>query len=135
MNKKSSHFGIYRRKQQKTQYLKEKNNILWTQITTRTMEFFWKPTKKHQKTSLLGKVQPVQMISGGGATDGDAQREVGEPKFRIFQRKFGCWTKNRGTPKRMVKILENPIKIDDLGGPPLFLETPIWIFDMQWSKA
>ena len=22
-------------------------------------------------------------------------------------------------------IVENPIKIDDLGGPPLFLETPI----------
>ena len=26
----------------------------------------------------------------------------------------------------MVKIMENPIKMDDLGGPPLFLETPIW---------
>ena len=25
----------------------------------------------------------------------------------------------------MVKIMENPIKIDDLGGPPIFLETPI----------
>ena len=23
-------------------------------------------------------------------------------------------------------IMENPIKIDDLGGPPLFLETPIY---------
>ena len=30
-------------------------------------------------------------------------------------------SKNRGTPKWMVYILENPIKIDDLGGPPLFL--------------
>ena len=31
------------------------------------------------------------------------------------------------TPKWMVKIMENPIKTDDLGGyiPPLFLETPI----------
>ena len=28
-------------------------------------------------------------------------------------------------PKWMVKIMENPIKMDDLGGPPLFLETPI----------
>ena len=27
-------------------------------------------------------------------------------------------------PKWMVKIMENPIKMDDLGGPPLFLETP-----------
>ena len=33
----------------------------------------------------------------------------------------------------MVKIVENPIKIGNLGGPPLFLETPTsthswWIF-------
>ena len=33
-------------------------------------------------------------------------------------------SKNRGTPKWMVKIMENPIKIDDLG-VPLFLETPV----------
>ena len=33
-------------------------------------------------------------------------------------------SKNRDTPKWMVKIRENPIKMDDLGGPPLFLETP-----------
>ena len=39
-------------------------------------------------------------------------------------------SKNKGTPKWMVKIMENPIKMDDLGVPiwgenPLFLETPI----------
>ncbi len=34
-------------------------------------------------------------------------------------------SKNRGIPKWMVKIMENPIKMDDLGGFPLFLETPI----------
>ena len=33
-------------------------------------------------------------------------------------------SKNKGTPKWMVKIMENPIKMDDLG-VPLFLETPI----------
>ena len=33
-------------------------------------------------------------------------------------------SKNRGTPKWMVKIMENPIKMDDLGIPP-FLDTPI----------
>ena len=33
-------------------------------------------------------------------------------------------SKNRGTPKWMVKIMENPIRMDDLG-VPLFLETPI----------
>ena len=34
-------------------------------------------------------------------------------------------SKNTGTPKWMVKIMENPIKLDDLG-VPLFLETPIY---------
>ena len=33
-------------------------------------------------------------------------------------------SKNTGTPKWMVKIMENPINMDDLG-VPLFLETPI----------
>ena len=33
-------------------------------------------------------------------------------------------SKDRGTPKWMVKIMENPIKMDDLG-VPLFSETPI----------
>ena len=33
-------------------------------------------------------------------------------------------SKNRGTPKWMVKIMENPIKMDDLG-VPLFSETSI----------
>ena len=28
------------------------------------------------------------------------------------------------TPKWMVKIMENPINMDDLGGFPIFLETP-----------
>ncbi len=38
-------------------------------------------------------------------------------------------SKNRGgPPKWMVKIMENPIKMDDLG-VPLFLETPISILE------
>ena len=38
-------------------------------------------------------------------------------------------SKNRGvSPKWMVKIMENPIKMDDLGGNPLFSETSIWGF-------
>ena len=35
-------------------------------------------------------------------------------------------SKNRGTPKWMVKIMENPIKVDDLG-VPLFSETSIYL--------
>ena len=38
---------------------------------------------------------------------------------------MGGGSKNRGTPKWMVKIMENLIKMDDLG-VPLFLETPIY---------
>ena len=34
-------------------------------------------------------------------------------------------SKNRGTPKWRVKIMENPIKMDDLG-VPLFSETSIY---------
>ena len=34
-------------------------------------------------------------------------------------------SENSGTPKWMVKIMENPFKMDDLGVPP-FLETPIY---------
>ena len=35
-------------------------------------------------------------------------------------------SKNRGTPKWMVKIMENPIKMDNLGGfLPIFGLTPI----------
>ena len=39
------------------------------------------------------------------------------------ERESGGYTdvsKNRGTPKWMVKIMENPIKMDDLGGTPIF---------------
>ena len=36
-------------------------------------------------------------------------------------------SENGGTPKWMVKIMENPIKMDDLG-VPLFLETPIYVW-------
>ena len=36
-------------------------------------------------------------------------------------------SKNRGTPNLMAKIMENPIKMDDLG-VPLFSETPIYIY-------
>ena len=39
---------------------------------------------------------------------------------------IGVFPKTGGkTPKWMVKIMENPIKMDDLG-VPLFLETPIY---------
>ena len=38
-------------------------------------------------------------------------------------------SKNNGTQKWMVKIMENPIKIHDLEGFPIFLETSILIHE------
>ena len=53
----------------------------------------------------------------------------GPPKsirtFLYFEVLYMGVSKNRDTPKWMVKIMENPIKMDDLGGNPLFWETPI----------
>ena len=41
-------------------------------------------------------------------------------------------SKNMGTPKWMVKIMENPTKMDDLG-VPLFSETSIYIYIPSWE--
>ena len=41
-------------------------------------------------------------------------------------------SKNSCTPKWMVKIMENPIKMDDLG-VPLFSETPMLIYQGVFS--
>ena len=43
-------------------------------------------------------------------------------------------SKNRGTPKWMVKITENPIKMDDLG-VPLFLERPICWYIVTYADG
>ena len=45
-------------------------------------------------------------------------------------------SKNRGTPKWMVYFMENPIKMDDLGGfPPIFGNTHVFAFawiSLRW---
>jgi len=43
-------------------------------------------------------------------------------EFTLGNKDLGV-SENRGTPKWMVKIMETPIKMDDLG-VPLFSETP-----------
>ena len=43
-------------------------------------------------------------------------------------------SKNTGTPKWMVYIMENPIQMDDLG-VPLFLETPICRFNKMYANT
>ena len=54
----------------------------------------------------------------------ESDREGGGVSFPILKNvsQSGCFQK-QGTPKWMVKIMEHPIKMDDLG-IPLFLETP-----------
>ena len=44
-------------------------------------------------------------------------------------------SKNGGTPKWMVKIREDPIKMDDLGVFPLFLETPIYKLTIPTTRG
>ena len=45
-------------------------------------------------------------------------------------------SKNNGTPKWMVKIMENPIRIDDLGGfPPIFGNTHILSWPIHFSRS
>ena len=48
--------------------------------------------------------------------DQSTSRKATLPKFNMDV------SKNKGIPKWMVKIMDNPIKIDDLGVFPLFLE-------------
>ena len=43
------------------------------------------------------------------------------------------FSKNRDTPKWMVKIMENPLKMDDLG-VPLFSETSIYNYRQIWES-
>ena len=64
-----------------------------------------------------------------------------EDEFSFRGPTFFSWTiitgmgvsKNRGTPKWMVKITENPIKMDDLG-VPLFLETSVSVLGEDSAK-
>ena len=71
--------------------------------------------------------------SSGSVTWGDDVDQPCSNKGLSFIYKYTCIlqmgvSKNRGgPPKWMVKIMENPIKMDDLG-VPLFLETPIYIY-------
>ena len=42
----------------------------------------------------------------------------------LFSSLIWVFPKNRGTPKWMVKTMENPLKMDDLGGTPIFRKHP-----------
>ena len=75
------------------------------------------PPEKYAKPSKWVKIFPKH--SGGKWKI----FELPAPVSIISYQDFGV-SKNRGTPKWMAKIMENPIKMDDLG-VPLFSETSI----------
>ena len=67
--------------------------------------------------SAPGFIRVIQML-----TEEVGENVLSDAKTQLFN--LGV-SKNRDTPKWMVKIMENPIKMDDLGENPLFLETSI----------
>ena len=52
-----------------------------------------------------------------------------ESKGKTVKWPFGTPKGRSGVPQNGWSIRENPIRIDDLGGPPLFLETPVCTMD------
>jgi len=56
--------------------------------------------------------------------DKTATDEVPLSNFALQCDEYLRVSKNRGTPKWMVKIMENPIKMDDFGGYPYFWKYP-----------
>ena len=73
---------------------------------------------------MMGKMD-VSLSHNGNKPHGcrvSDQKRMSESKVKktglIFARIHLGVSKNRGTPKWMVKIMENPIKMDDLGGKP-----------------
>ena len=61
-----------------------------------------------------------------GEMAGEASTSAMELGQKASSHIYMLVSKNRGTPKWMVKIMENPIKVDDLG-VPLFSETSIYL--------
>ena len=84
------------------------------------MGIFPKDRGEHKK--YLSCHHPVIFFddNGGGMISKKFMQNIILPNSTSSQ--FGV-SKNNGTPKWMVKIMENTIKMDDLG-VPLFLETP-----------
>ena len=81
---------------------------------TRLLDLFRDPTKN---VKYSGQIESQK---------GTAFEDSCDWVCRDFWKEMGT-SKNRGIPKWMVKILENPIKMDDLVGfTPIFGSTPRW---------
>ena len=81
---------------------------------------FW--SALHKNKDLPWKSALFEAESGTGTPKVPTPAEI---EHRKPQNSHMDVSKNGGTPKWMVKIMENPIEMDDLG-VPLFLETPIF---------
>ena len=64
----------------------------------------------------MRRKSPVAVTGPGGSDPMEAKKIERALKVKMAA------SKKRGTPKWMVKIMENPMKMDDLG-VPLFSET------------
>ena len=78
----------------------------------------------YQLGSKFNHSSPINQVHRTSHTENLVQIRFHHPFQKIHQ--LGV-SKNRGTPKWMVKIMENPMKMDDLE-VPLFLETSNSIF-------
>ena len=87
---------------------------------------YWKNGSQQQKQP-NSRLPENECISRQTRPDPTWRRLKNDEKmFGKNKRKYVGGSKNGGTPKWMVKIMENPIKMDDLG-VPLFSETSMLV--------
>ena len=85
------------------------------------------PSKKHRARAGMLRQDLTGRCVGPASCEEDAAltaEDITNVMSWEFQGLLGV-SKNRGTPKWMVKIMENPFKMDDLGVNPLFSETSL----------
>ena len=99
----------------------QKSNNIWDTPTIR------RPTIKilPLKPTCCGRSCRIRCTASSADRSTDTTESLPAWTIARLQNHMG-FSKNTGTPKWMVKIMENPIKMDDLG-VPLFLETHIAI--------
>ena len=97
---------------------------------TDTQGYFKKLVESHSTSpSQVFKTNTYRVTGTGSRSDTKSRfqqtdRKETNPSPKGFKKTHGSVSKNRGgSPKWMVKIMENPIKMDDLGVKPIFGNT------------